>query len=84
MISPRQEGEGREVWTVGDLLKWTEDYFRRLELPSPRLDAELLLAHALGATRIDLYTQYQKSEGPATSPWLTSRAAASSTASRST
>jgi release factor glutamine methyltransferase len=65
MISARQEGEGREVWTVGDLLQWTEDYFRRLELPSPRLDAELLLAHALGATRLDLYTQYQKMVEPA-------------------
>jgi release factor glutamine methyltransferase len=64
MISPRREGEGSDVWTVGDLLRWTEGYFRRLGLESARLDAELLLAKALDAARIDLYTQYQKMVEP--------------------
>jgi release factor glutamine methyltransferase len=45
---------------VGDLLRWTEEHFRRLDLPSPRLDAELLLAHALGASRLELYTEFHK------------------------
>ena len=65
MISPRREGEGREVWTVGELLRWTEDYFCRLGLLSPRLDAELLLARALDETRLDLYKEYQKMVEPA-------------------
>jgi release factor glutamine methyltransferase len=65
MISPRREGEGREVWTVGELLRWTEDYFRRLGFLSPRLDAELLLAKALDQTRLDLYKEYQKMVEPA-------------------
>jgi release factor glutamine methyltransferase len=65
MISPRREGDRRELWTVGDLLQWTEDYFRRLDLSSPRLDAELLLAEALGSTRLDLYKDYQKMVEPA-------------------
>lgn len=47
-------------WTVQDLLTWTEDYFRRLGLPTPRLDAELLLASALRAKRLDLYLGYHK------------------------
>lgn len=47
------------VWTVGDLLQWTESYFKKLELPSARLDAEILLAKAVRRTRLELYTGYQ-------------------------
>jgi release factor glutamine methyltransferase len=46
------------VWTVAELLKWTEGHFQRLGLPSPRLDAEILLAKVLGRTRVELYTGY--------------------------
>lgn len=49
-----------ESWTVARLLTWTENYFREQSIPSPRLDAELLLAEALGCTRLELYTDYQK------------------------
>jgi release factor glutamine methyltransferase len=47
-------------WTVAELLDWTKAYFDRIGLPSPRLDAELLLAHAMGCSRVDLYTGYQQ------------------------
>lgn len=57
MIQRREQAE--ESWSVERLLAWTEDYFRRLGLDSPRLDAELLLAEALGCTRVKLYTSYQ-------------------------
>ena len=53
------------TWTVADLLGWTERYFRRLGLSSPRLDAELLLVAALGGSRMDLYTGYRKLVEPA-------------------
>ncbi len=58
MIAPQPEAPN--VWTVKELLAWTEDYFRRAECASPRLDAELLLAAALGCTRMELYTGFQR------------------------
>jgi release factor glutamine methyltransferase len=48
-----------EVWTVGRLLHWTTDYLKRHGSDSPRLDAEVLLAEALGCQRIDLYTAFE-------------------------
>jgi release factor glutamine methyltransferase len=45
-------------WTVGRLLAWTRDYLQRRAVESPRLCAELLLAHAIGCDRIHLYTRY--------------------------
>ena len=47
-------------WTVGKLLAWTTDYFSRHEIDEPRLSAELLLAHALGCSRMALYTGYEQ------------------------
>ena len=52
-------GESSKAWTVAELLSWTEGYFGELGLPTPRLDAEVLLATALGCTRVELYTSYQ-------------------------
>ena len=46
-------------WTVGRLLQWTADYLKRHNADSPRLDAEVLLAAALGCQRIDLYTTFE-------------------------
>ena len=53
------ESQGERSWTVLDLLKWTTDHFAAKGLESPRLDAELLLAHALGLRRLDLYLRYE-------------------------
>ena len=50
---------GDEAWSVGRLLDWTQDFFGRKKLDSPRLDAELLLSHVLGCTRIQLYANYE-------------------------
>ncbi len=47
-----------DAWTVLRLLGWTKDYLSRAGVDAPRLSAEVLLAHALGCTRIDLYTRY--------------------------
>ncbi|MBI4600517.1 MAG: peptide chain release factor N(5)-glutamine methyltransferase [Planctomycetes bacterium] len=54
----QRRNERPTVWTVQELLQWTADYFQRLGLPSARLDAEVLLAEALGKRRIELYTGY--------------------------
>lgn len=47
-----------ETWTIGKLLTWTTDYLKRAGSTSPRLDAEVLLAHARGCQRIELYTAF--------------------------
>jgi release factor glutamine methyltransferase len=44
-----------EVWTVGRLLDTTAQFLARKDMEFPRLDAEVLLAHALQCRRIDLY-----------------------------
>lgn len=49
-----------KTWTVLELLKWTTDYFNRNGIDSARLDAEVLLAHALESERLRLYIDYEK------------------------
>ncbi len=45
----------QKTWTVGELLNWTAAYLAQKGMEFPRLDAEVLLAHALECKRIDLY-----------------------------
>jgi release factor glutamine methyltransferase len=47
-------------WTVKQLLTWTADYFSRAGLQTPRLDAEVLLAHVLKCDRLGLYLNYDE------------------------
>lgn len=47
-------------WTIIKLLSWTESYFKDRSIDSPRLTAEILLAHCLGIQRLDLYLQYDR------------------------
>jgi release factor glutamine methyltransferase len=54
-----------EPWTIGRLLQWTADYLKQRGADTPRLDAELLLAHALDCRRIDLYTRFDETPGDA-------------------
>lgn len=49
-----------ETWTVGRLLTWTADYLKKSGSPSPRLDAEVLLAAARKCERIALYTAFEE------------------------
>ncbi len=46
--------------TLGKVLRAATEYLERKGVESPRLDAELLLAYALGLTRIELYTQHDR------------------------
>jgi release factor glutamine methyltransferase len=46
-------------WTIGRLLTWTTDFLREKNADNPRLDAEVLLAHARGCKRIELYTAFE-------------------------
>ena len=47
-------------WTIIKLLKWTTSYFESHDIDGPRIEAEILLAHALQLQRIDLYLQYDR------------------------
>jgi release factor glutamine methyltransferase len=49
-----------EPWTIGRLLQWTTEYLKKHGSDSARLDAEVLLAEALGCRRIDLYTRFDE------------------------
>jgi release factor glutamine methyltransferase len=49
-----------QPWTVLRLITWTKDYLASKGVDSPRLCAEVLLAHVLEAPRIALYAQFEK------------------------
>ncbi|MCL2011589.1 MAG: peptide chain release factor N(5)-glutamine methyltransferase [Cystobacterineae bacterium] len=47
-------------WTIASVLQWTSQQFKKLGVDSPRLTAELLLAHALQCSRVALYLEYER------------------------
>ena len=48
-----------ETWTVKKLIDWTTDHFKRNGIENPHLEAEILLAHAMGTERIKLYINFE-------------------------
>jgi release factor glutamine methyltransferase len=46
--------------TVLEVLQSTAGYFKKREIENPRLNAEHLLAHALGLTRMNLYLEFER------------------------
>ena len=55
---------GDKRWTVLELLQWTTSYFSEKGIETARLDAECLLAHALGQPRLGLYLELEKPASP--------------------
>lgn len=53
-------GGARTEWSIGELLRWTQARFAELGIAEARLDAEHLLAHALGCPRMTLYTEHDR------------------------
>ena len=49
---------------VQDLLSWTKNHFEGLGIAEPRLEAEVLLAHALKLDRMGLYVQHDRPSNP--------------------
>lgn len=47
-------------WPIQELLKWAAEDFAARGIDTPRLDAELLLARALGCRRVDLYLRFDQ------------------------
>jgi release factor glutamine methyltransferase len=66
MSQPSPPAQAEDVWTVGRLLTWTTDFLKRRGSESPRLDAEVMLAHVLDRQRVQLYTHFEEevSESP--------------------
>jgi release factor glutamine methyltransferase len=50
----------REPWTIKDLLEVTSDYLKEKGIDSPRLSAEVLLAHQLKVDRVKLYLNFDQ------------------------
>ena len=46
--------------TVLEIIKRTTDFFAAKGIESPRLNAELLIGHALGLKRMELYLQFER------------------------
>jgi release factor glutamine methyltransferase len=59
-VSPAEQ----KVWKTLDLLKVTTEHFKKKNIESSRLDAEILLAHTLGCKRIDLYVHFDRPVPP--------------------
>jgi len=55
-----QRPERTKVWTIGELLRWTTERFEQVGIDEPRVDAEHLLALALGCKRLELYVQHSR------------------------
>src|SRR5947209_7825628 len=51
------------TWTVRSLLQWAREWLAKKGVENPRLDAELLLAGALGCDRVRLYIDLDKPLG---------------------
>jgi release factor glutamine methyltransferase len=56
-------GQG-QIWTTRRLLAWMTDHFRRVGIDSPRVVAEMLLAHVLGCDRLRLYMEVDRPATP--------------------
>ena len=54
------EQPASDAWTYARLLAWTTDYLKKSGSESPQLDGQVLLAHAAGCKRIELFTSYDK------------------------
>lgn len=48
------------TWTTAAVLDWTIKRFTEAKIDGARLEAQVLLAHALGCTRVQLYTGFDR------------------------
>ena len=55
-----RQTDNKSSWTILGVLDWTAARFTREGVESPRVDAEVLLAHCLGLERIRLYMDHDK------------------------
>lgn len=60
MPAPVSPPSADAAWTVGRILDWTTQHLKKHGSESPRLEAEILLAHTRKCPRIQLYVQYNE------------------------
>ena len=48
------------TWTIKSVLNWTQEYFVKQHIDSPRVDAEILLSSVLQCNRVKLYVEQDK------------------------
>lgn len=60
MTQNKTYADNGKIWTIGTILKWTQEYFSAKGIDSPRLDAEVLLSYLLGKERIYLYVHFDE------------------------
>lgn len=51
-------------WTILSVLDWTRGHFEQKGISSPRLDAEIILSHALQLQRVMLYAKFDQPLSP--------------------
>ncbi len=56
----RENKTETQTWTIIKTLSWTESYFEKQSIDSPRLTAEILLSYSLSLNRLDLYLQHDR------------------------
>lgn len=57
---PTEKAAADGEWTVGKIIDWTTAHLKKHGSETPRLDAEILLAHARHCPRIQLYVHYNE------------------------
>jgi release factor glutamine methyltransferase len=60
MPQKNTQATGNSQWTIIKLIRWATSYLKSRDIDSPRATGEILLAHALGVKRIDLYLNYDQ------------------------
>ena len=56
--------ETEKIWTIKEVLLWTSNYFKKNEILSPQLNAEMIIARVLNCSRMELYLNYDKLLNP--------------------
>ena len=62
--TPKNGPDAAQSWTILSLVLWSADYLASRGVESGRLDAEWLLASALGTERLQLYLKYDRPVSP--------------------
>ena len=62
--APKNGPDAAQSWTILSLVLWSADYLASKGVESGRLDAEWLLASALGTERLQLYLKYDRPVSP--------------------
>ncbi len=59
-MSGETKAPSEPPWTIRRVLGWTAPHFEKQGVDSPRLTAEVLLAHVLGVDRVRLYVDFDR------------------------